>query len=248
MGADHRGAGAGATSTDDVVALLWRRATPVRRGPKPRFSVDGIVAAATEIADARGLDAVTMQAVAARLGTTKMALYRYVPGRVELDALLLDAALGAAPPAPSVASGATGADWRAALTDWAGSVHARALARPWSVELAQRPHVPGPVELAWFEAGLAAFGDLPLTGAEKLDTLALLVGHVMSLVRQQPRGASPEGDLAAGLGPVLAEHADDYPLTAAAFSDAEPGGRDDALRFGVARVVAGVAALAAERA
>lgn len=242
MGADHRGAGTGATSTDDVVALLWRRATPARRGPKPRFSVDGIVAAATEIADAHGLDAVTMQAVAARLGTTKMALYRYVPGRVELDALLLDAALGAAP------SAATGADWRAALTDWAGSVHARALARPWSVELAQRPHVPGPVELAWFEAGLAACGDLPLTGAEKLDTLALLVGHVMSLVRQQPRGASPEADLTARLGPVLAERADDYPLTVAAFSDAEPGDRDDALRFGVARVVAGVAALAAERA
>jgi len=231
-----------ATGADGVVALLWRGEAPPRRGPKPRFSVDGVVAAATEIADGRGLDAVTMQSVAERLGTTKMALYRYVPGRVELDALLLDAALGDPPPA------AAGPDWRAALTAWAGAVHARALDRPWSVELAQRPHVPGPVELSWFEAGLAALADLPLSGAEKLDTLALLVGHVMSLVRQQPRGASPEGDLAAGLGPVLAEHAADYPRTAAAFADAEPGGRDDALRFGVARVVAGVAALAAERA
>jgi len=242
MGADDREATTGASTTTDVVALLWRRAAPPRRGPKPRFSVDAVVAAATEIADARGLDAVTMQSVAERLGTTKMALYRYVPGRVELDALLLDAALGPAPPA------GRGTDWRADLTAWAGHVHARALARPWSVELAQRPHLPGPVELAWFEVGLAAFGDLPLTGAEKLDTLALLVGHVMSLVRQQAGGGTPETDLAAGLGPVLAEHADDYPLTAAAFAEGEPGGRDDALRFGVARVVAGVAALAAERA
>lgn len=241
MGADQRDAGTSVTGTDGVVALLWRGPAPARRGPKPRFSVDGIVAAATEIADERGLDAVTMQSVADRLGTTKMALYRYVPGRVELDALLLDAALGAAPRA------ATSSDWRSALTGWAGSVHERALARPWSVELAQRPHVPGPVELAWFEAGLAAFGDLPLSGAEKLDTLALLVAHVMSLVRQQPRGASPESDLAAGLAPVLAERAADYPLTLAAFADADPGARDDALRFGVERVVAGVAALAAER-
>ncbi|SKC81678.1 TetR/AcrR family transcriptional regulator [Krasilnikoviella flava] len=239
MGAERRDTGA--KGGDDVVALLWRGATPVRRGPRPRFSIDGIVTAATTIADARGLDAVTMQSVAESLGTTKMALYRYVPGRVELDALMLDTALGTPPPA------AAGSPWHVALTDWARSVHARALARPWSVELAQRPHVPGPVELAWFESGLAALAGLPLTGAEKLDTLALLVGHVMSLVRQQPAGASPEADLAARLAPVLAERAGEYPHSLAAFTGASSGARDDALRFGVARVVAGVAALADER-
>jgi len=225
-------------AVDDVVALLWRRAAPARRGPKPRFSVEGVAAAGVAVADAHGLDAVTMQSVAESLGTTKMALYRYVPGRVELDALMLDRALGEPPEA-------VGADWRAALTRWADHVHARALAHPWCVELVQRPHAPGPGELAWYEAGLAAVAGLPLTGAEKLDTLALLVGHVMSTVRQQPRGASPERDLAARLAPVLAERADEYPLTAAAF--AEPSGRDDALRFGVERLVAGVAALVAER-
>ncbi|MFE6968306.1 TetR/AcrR family transcriptional regulator [Isoptericola sp. NPDC057653] len=240
MRAEKRDAVTGAPGTDGVLDLLWRREAPPRRGPKPRFTIDGVVAAATEIADAGGLDAVSMQSVAERLGTTKMALYRYVPGRVELDALMLDAALGDPPPA-------AGRDWRAALTGWAGSVHARALDRPWSVELAQRPHLPGPVELAWFEVGLAAFGDLPLTGAEKLDTLALLAGHAMSLVRQQPRGATPEADLAAGLAPVLAERADGYPLTVAAFAATDPAGRDDALRFGVERVVAGVAALVDER-
>ncbi|HWV76500.1 MAG TPA: TetR/AcrR family transcriptional regulator C-terminal domain-containing protein [Isoptericola sp.] len=240
MGDDRRGAATSVRSADGVVALLWRRETPARRGPKPRFSVDAVVAAATEIADDRGLDAVTMQSVAARLGTTKMALYRYVPGRDELDALLLDAALGAPPTVEA------GAGWRAALTDWAGGVYARALARPWSVELAQRPHVPGPVELAWFEAGLAALAGLALTGAEKLDTLALLVGHVMSLVRQQPGGATSEAELAAALGPVLADRADDYPLTVAAFAEGDSG-RDDALRFGVERIVAGVAALDAGR-
>ncbi|MGF0114948.1 TetR/AcrR family transcriptional regulator C-terminal domain-containing protein [Promicromonospora sp. Marseille-Q5078] len=225
-------------ATDDVVALLWRRAASARRGPKPRFSIEGVAAAGVAIADTQGLDAVTMQSVAARLGTTKMALYRYVPGRVELDALMLDLALGEPP------SGAR-SDWRAALTRWADRVHARALDHPWCVELVQRPHVPGPGELAWYEAGLAAVADLPLTSAEKLDALVLLVGHVMSTVRQQPRGASPERDLAARLAPVLAERADEFPLTTAAFAD--PSGRDDALRFGVERVVAGIAALVAER-
>ncbi len=229
------------TAADDVVALLWRGSTPARRGPKPRFTVEGVAAAGVEIADARGLDAVTMQSVAERLGTTKMALYRYVPGRVELDALMLDQALGEAPEVG-------GADWRAALTGWADSVHARALAHPWCVGLAQRPHTPGPAELAWYEAGLAAVAGLPLTGAEKLDTLALLVGHVMANVRQQASGPAPEADLAARLAPILADRADTYPLTVAAFAETSATTRDDALRFGVARVLAGVGALADERA
>lgn len=236
MSAPH----AAPTEPDDVVALLWRRTAPARRGPKPRFTVEGVAAAGVEIADARGLDAVTMQSVAERLGTTKMALYRYVPGREELDALMLDLALGAAPQAG-------GADWRAALTGWADRVHARALAHPWCVELVQRPHTPGPRELGWYESGMAAVADLPLTGGEKLDTLALLVGHVMTIVRQQAGGTAPEAELARGLAPILAERAADYPLTAAAFAGTTPDRRDDALRFGIERVLDGVAVLAGSR-
>jgi AcrR family transcriptional regulator len=43
-----------------------------------------ILAASLEIADAAGLVAVTMQAVAQRLGVTAMALYRHVDGKADL--------------------------------------------------------------------------------------------------------------------------------------------------------------------
>jgi len=235
MSAGHQGAAQ--APADAVTALLWRRSAPARPGPKPRFSVEQIADTAIAIADEHGLDAVTMQSVAARLGTTKMALYRYVPGRVELEAVMLDRALGEPP------STAVGRDWRAALGAWAGGVHERAAAHPWSVELAQRPHVPGPRELLWYERGISAVVDLPLRGGEKLDTLVLLAGHVMSVVRQSSGGPTPEEDLARGLAPILAERADDYPLTAAAFARTEATAPDDALRFGIERVVAGVGAL-----
>lgn len=223
--------------------VLWSTPAPSRRGPKPRHTRESITDAAVAIADAEGLDAVTMQRVAADLGTTKMALYRYLPARADLDAAMLDRALGA-PPSRAHEG------WQQSLTAWTRALFARALERPWSVELAQRPHVPGPQELTWYETGLEAMNGLPLTGGERLDLLALLSGHALSLVRQQSGSATPETDLSARLAPLLAAHADRFPQTAAAFADAaEDGGsgRDEALDFGVQRVLAGIAALAAQR-
>jgi len=219
--------------------LLWPGPAAVRRGPKPKFTVAQITDAGMRIADAEGLAAVTMQRIAHDLGSTKMALYRYVPGRAELDAVMLDRAFGM--PVPRHHD-----DWRRALASWAEGVHGRALAHPWSVELAQRPHRPGPHELGWYEAGLAAMARVELHGSEKLDVLALLAGHAMSIVRQESASAAPEQELRTSMTQILTDRAADYPLTAAAF--AEPDGRrGDALRFGVERIVAGVEVLAATR-
>ena len=87
-----------------TLSLLWRETEPPRRGPRPRHSVDDVVEAAIAIADADGLDAVTMRAVAERLGISPMSLYTYVPGKAELLDLMLDAIYLAMPrqavPAP----------------------------------------------------------------------------------------------------------------------------------------------------
>ncbi|MGH3229574.1 MAG: hypothetical protein ACRDOA_13490, partial [Streptosporangiaceae bacterium] len=49
-----------------------------RRGPQPRHTRQEVVRAAVAIADAEGLDAVTIRAVAGRLGAGVMSLYSYV--------------------------------------------------------------------------------------------------------------------------------------------------------------------------
>ncbi len=78
-----------------TLSLLWRaEAPPPARtgpGPKPRLSVDAIVAAAVAIADEEGMDALSMRAVGDRLGRTAMALYTHVPGKSELLDLMYDA-------------------------------------------------------------------------------------------------------------------------------------------------------------
>ncbi|WP_335936095.1 TetR/AcrR family transcriptional regulator C-terminal domain-containing protein [Streptomyces sp. PTD5-9] len=63
----------------------------------PHLTVGRIVRAGIAIADAEGLDALSMRRVAADLGASTMALYRHVASREDLVALMVEAALTDAP-------------------------------------------------------------------------------------------------------------------------------------------------------
>ncbi|AHH21310.1 putative transcriptional regulator, TetR family [Nocardia nova SH22a] len=231
-----------------ALELLWGATQRPRRGPKPSLSLERIVAEAVALADADGLAAVSMQRLAERLGCAKMALYRYVPGKAELTALMLDTALGA-PPAPHTAA-SDPEPWRAALREWATTIDERYRAHPWSIELTPGVRPLGPNELGWMEAALTALAGTGLTGAERLDTVVLLTGHVRSLV-QQTRASSPqeaEDELARQVGAVMAEHAERFPEVVAAFADSGPDDSNAALEYGIERILDGVAALIARRA
>lgn len=93
---------------DRTVELLWRKPPVPRQG----LSVDAIVRAAVEIADADGIEALSMRRVGERLGFTSMSLYRHVPGKAQLVELMCDAVL--ADTTPDAAPGTGGAPGRAA--------------------------------------------------------------------------------------------------------------------------------------
>jgi TetR/AcrR family transcriptional regulator, tetracycline repressor protein len=76
------------------------------------LSLDAIVAEARAIADTEGLDAVSMRALADRLGCTPRALYRHVSDKEEVLELLADSAL-ADLPLPALDS-----PWLTALHDY----------------------------------------------------------------------------------------------------------------------------------
>ena len=74
-----------------VIQLLWEpNLTAPVRGPKPRTSLAEIVAAGISIADAEGLESLSMRKVAQQLGIGAMSVYTYVPGRSELIELMID--------------------------------------------------------------------------------------------------------------------------------------------------------------
>jgi len=216
--------------------FLWAPRPRPTRGPKPALTLARIADAAIAIADAEGLAAVSMQRVAADLGYTKMSLYRYLPGKTELVAAMLERGLGAPPP--------TAGEWRQALTDWARALLRAYEAHAWALEASTGRRPIGPNEVAWMESALAV---LPpgLTGAERLDAVATIAGHVR-MIAGQFGGA--ESDLAAAMGMVVRDHAESYPAVVAALTDvAAHGGADDAFDFGLDRILDGLAVLVAQR-
>lgn len=219
--------------------VLWGDRPGPRRGPKPALTHDRIARTGIAVADAEGLAAVSMQRVAAELGFTKMSLYRYVPGKAELVALMADLAMGT-PPADL-----GGGDRCARLRAWALALLPGFLRHPWVLEATTGPRVVGPNELAWMEAALAVLDGTPLRGAARMDVPAVLAGHVRGIAQQA--ATTPSGDAGTQFGAILAEvvreRGDRYPAVKAALAEAaEGGGEDEALGFGLDLILAGLRA------
>jgi AcrR family transcriptional regulator len=136
------------------MALLWRDHEPAERtgpGPKSQLSVDLVVETAIEVADAEGLQALSMRAVGERLGRTAMSLYTYVASKNELVDLMYDHAFGELvrereAAAPTLEGTTDRRAWREEVLAWAGGLWRFYLRHPWSLEISQARPVLGPNE------------------------------------------------------------------------------------------------------
>ena len=162
-----------------TIQLLWRDPAAVRqRGPRQRLSVDEVVAAAIALADAEGLEAVTMRRLAAGLAIVPMSLYTYVPGKAELLDLMLDAAYQTMPRERTA-----GQPWRKRLTAVASENKALYDTHPWAAALSTiRPPL-GPGMIAKYEHELSAFDDLGLPDVTTDACLTYLLSFVESCAR-----------------------------------------------------------------
>jgi len=189
-----------------------------------------------------------MQRVAAELGFTKMALYRYVPGRAELIALMVNSAAAD----PPILSGGP-ADWRAQLGQWARRLLALLQRHPWLLDATVGPRITGPNELSWMEHSVAALDGTGLDGSERMDAVVVTTGHVRTIAQQSRTSTgTPEHDPEEGLGAVIAElmrnHGDRFPAVSAALASANRHpSRDTTLKFALDGIFDGLGALIAIR-
>jgi AcrR family transcriptional regulator len=169
----------GAGDPARTLRLLWRDPAAVpRHGPRQGLTIDRIVAAATSLADAEGLDAVTMRRLAGELGVVPMTLYTYVPGKAELLDLLLDAAYQR-----MVRTDTSGQPWRRRVAEVAAENRALFEAHPWAaVVTAARPPL-GPGLMAKYEHELAALDGLGLTDLQMDAALTCLLAFVQAWAR-----------------------------------------------------------------
>ncbi|WP_406094730.1 TetR/AcrR family transcriptional regulator C-terminal domain-containing protein [Kitasatospora purpeofusca] len=199
--------------------LIWLRPERTGRGPRPAHSRDSIAAAAIAIADAEGLDAVSMRRVAAALGAGTMSLYNYVPKKEHLLDLMLDAVAGEYDYSGLTPTG----DSRADLRRLAHEQLATLRRHPWVPALViARPGI-GPNALRYTEHFLAVTEPSGLNGTARLEALALLNGFVCQYAqyeRTAAAGAKWQADLAGYLGRAAASG--EFPHLAAAFANPGP--------------------------
>lgn len=246
-------------STDDTAAedptralkLLWGVDEPTpSRGPRPGLSRQRVVQAAMEVAEAEGLDALSMRRVAQRLEVGTASLYTYVPGKPELFALMLDTMVGEAPLPHTLPGG-----WRERLETVARSDWRDFRRHPWILRLASERPLPGPNLMAWLDSALRVLEGTGLTDAERITVVESLDGLVRGMARN---AADPASDAESGgkaeawreaRDAFVARHVDfgRYPHIAAAFGGGAAPSPDEIFEFGLRRMLDGVEALIRER-
>jgi len=156
---------------DPPPVSLWELPERGARGPKPRHDRAAIAAAAVRIADADGLEGLTMRRVANELGMATMTLYNYLPTKDHLAQLVIDelAAEYVYPPGPP-------ADQRAAVAGLARQAREIARRHPWLARLTQLPYPPGPNGLRYLDYFLGLLDGASLDTGAKLEVIALISG------------------------------------------------------------------------
>lgn len=228
------------------IALAWGVAANPQRGPKREMSVEKIVDAAVELADAEGIGAVSMAAVAAKLGFTPMSLYRYVTAKDDLLLLMQEQATGLPPASHLEVDG-----WRARLLALYEAQIMLYLRHPWMLSLPITGSPITPNSSAWLDAGLAALEETPLTAEERLAVALAMTGHarwcgiVLAGYTEQARGSGLTPDEVSAREAELFDRvitAEEFPALRRAIEDDVFLSAADPFRFGVERTLDGVAA------
>jgi len=184
-----------------VPGLIWMRED---QPPRPGLSRGPIVSAAIELADAEGVQALSMRRIAVTLGAGTMSLYRHVPGKDELLDLMVDAALGEMPPkAPS-------GDWRADIRLFAARQRELSLRHPWLAELLIGKPPLGPNALRNFEFALGVIRGLGCDITTASSVVSTLHGYTLGAVQTEladretwRRAEMTEDDWRAKVGPYI---------------------------------------------
>lgn len=233
--------------------LLWGRRSKARRGPRAELSVDAIVRAATTLADAEGLEAVSMGRVAKELGFTPMSLYRHLGGKEELLQLMWNASADGAESLVLEGDG-----WRERLLNWALIQREMLDRHPWITQMPMGAPPMAPNSLHFVERGLEALDPTPLADEDKLRIIGLISSYTLSEARMANDAAravagatDDEAAPPASFGGLLRELVDEatfprlYRIAMATPTGAvaDQAAEAESFRWGLQRILDGVQAL-----
>ncbi|MFI5925460.1 TetR/AcrR family transcriptional regulator [Micromonospora sp. NPDC051543] len=201
------------------VVPVWERPEPRPRATPVPLSRAKIADTAIRLADAHGLDGLSVRRIAKELGVGPMRLYDYVTNRSELLDLMVDAVYA------EIAEGGPPPGWRATVLAIVRRTRAAALDHEWFSDLlGGRPQL-GPHALAVGESTAAALSQAP--AVRDVDDLqralgalnAFIIGALRREVTERRTARATGTELSAwqaSLGPYLTRMLDTgrYPTIA----------------------------------
>lgn len=167
-------------------------------GPSPgALSRERVLAEAIRLADAAGVEAVTMRRLARQLGAGAMSLYHYVTSKDDLLDGMVDLVVAEIEPAPA------DVEWREAVRRRSASVRRVLLRHAWAIPLMESRSTPGPANLRHREALTACLRRAGFSIEMTTHATWLLDSYVYGFVLQ-------EASLPFASAAELADRADDF--------------------------------------
>jgi AcrR family transcriptional regulator len=232
--------------------LVWERPEPPDRPVPAPLNRERIVRAAIRLADADGLEAVSLRKIATALNVGPMRLYGYIAGKEELLDLMVDAVHAEIRPA--------GDSWREMLRSLAETTRQAAHEHEWLADLlGGRPQL-GPNALARGELVVAALSGTGGTGGIDVDSVMPVVSAVNAYVigavrreiaerRAERASGMDEKRWQVALGPYLERTfaSGRFPALATVVRDAAHHDADHTFRVGLDFLLDGIEARVASR-
>jgi AcrR family transcriptional regulator len=175
---------------------IWLRPIRQPQSQRPSLTREQIVRAAIDLADAEGLEALTMRRLATKLGAGAMSLYWHVPNKEDLLDLMLDAAFGEV----ELSEPPLGA-WRADLRLFARQMLGILQRHAWLPTLASSRPFPAPNALRYLEVFLPELIGLGLDS----DTIGGILSTVEAYVYGFAQRAAAEEEAKRRAGMTEAE-------------------------------------------
>jgi AcrR family transcriptional regulator len=169
---------------------------PEAREPVTR---DRAVRVAIVLADAGGIESLSMRKLAAALGIEAMSLYYHVKNKSDLLDGMLDAVY------TEFFTPQIGDQWRGAMRTRATSTRAVLARHPWAISIKARTS-PGPATLRHLDAVIGSFRaagfSMPMTG----HAMSLLDSYVQGFAQQEASlPLDPSGDIGAATEGIIAQ-------------------------------------------
>ena len=144
-----------------------------------RLSPDRVLRAAVALADAGGIESLTMRRLGQDLGVEAMSLYKHVANK---DALL-DGMVDLVFAEIELPSGDS--DWRTAMRDRAVSTRAALVRHPWATPLMQSRTAPGPATLHHHDTVIGTLRQAGFSVELTAHAFSVLDGYIYGFAMQQ---------------------------------------------------------------